>query len=110
MNLLLRYTVPRSGGMQKELLFEERRLKSKVLFAPLFVNSIAERNELLMFLTDKSAPASLLVRRTTRIGIPVARPQMSHPGPQVLQFYEAPGSLTSIRVRRARRVTCGGNR
>ena len=45
----------------------------------MYVNSIAELSELFDVLTDKSAPASLLVRRTMRIGIPVSTPAASVP-------------------------------
>jgi hypothetical protein len=73
-NLLLQYTVPRSGNMQKELIFDEVVEEQDLLHATLYVNTIAERDELFYVLTDPKTPALLIARRNFKIAIPVSAP------------------------------------
>lgn len=73
-NLLLRYTVPNSASLQKELLFTEVAEEGALLRGTLRVSSIAERDELFHVLTDRATPASLVARRTMEVAIPVTAP------------------------------------
>lgn len=73
-DLLLTYSAPNSGGLRKELLFDEVTETDGVVAARLYVSSIAERDELYFVLTDRSSPASVRVRRTISVAIPVGSP------------------------------------
>lgn len=69
--VLLKYQLAGSGGIQKELVFNEVTEESAGLVATLVVNSLAERDELVRAITLPDSNADLIVRRAIKVAIPV---------------------------------------
>lgn len=78
--VILQYQLAGSGGIRKELIFQEVTAESGGIAATLAVNSLGERDELVRALTGAEYNTSLIVRRALKVAVPVPR---QAGGPQV---------------------------
>lgn len=70
--VILKYVLANSGGIQKELIFQELIQEDNLLRAVLHVNTLPEKDELFYALTIREYRTDVIVRRTAKVAVPVA--------------------------------------
>lgn len=97
--VVLRYSLAGSGGVQKELVFGDKTSSADAgIQAELQLGSLAERDEVYVALTQPESGAVLIVRRTFSVAIPIpppaVRPKPIGPIPGPPLFPKVPGQGT----------------
>lgn len=72
--VILKYQLKESGGVEKELYFQEVSTEPAGLRAVLHIGNLEERDELFRALTKLDYHTVLIIRRVIRVGIPVSVP------------------------------------
>lgn len=96
--LIFQYVIAGSGGIQKELLFQEVTQEAGFLRAVLQVHTLPERDELFRALTRDDYKPALLVRRTIKVAIAVEPPKTNSAGTGPVGSPRQPRAIPQLRA------------
>ncbi|MDD1615270.1 MAG: hypothetical protein CG439_332, partial [Methylococcaceae bacterium NSP1-2] len=70
--VILKYVLANSGGIQKELSFQEVVQEGNLFRVVLHVNTLPEKDELFYALTNRDYHTELIIRRTAKMAVPLS--------------------------------------